>query len=68
MTNNIIIGNIISFVAAVLLGLSCWCKNPKRVFIYQFIDNLVLSLSSIVFGPIRQRFLPCCPPPRVLSS
>ena len=29
MTNNIIIGNIISFVAAVLLGLSCWCKNPK---------------------------------------
>ena len=37
MTNNIIIGNIISFVAAVLLGLSCWCKNPMRVFIYQFI-------------------------------
>ena len=50
MTNNIIIGNIISFVAAVLLGLSCWCKNPKRVFIYQFIENLFLSLSSIVFG------------------
>lgn len=50
MPNNIIIGNIISFVAAVLLGLSCWCKNPKRVFIYQFIENLFLSLSSIVFG------------------
>ena len=50
MTNHIIIGNTISFVAAVLLGLSCWCKNPKRVFIYQFIENLFLSLSSIVFG------------------
>ena len=50
MPNKIIIGNIISFVAAVLLGLSCWCKNPKRVFIYQFIENLFLSLSSIVFG------------------
>ena len=50
MPNNIIIGNIISFVAAVLLGLSCWSKNPKRVFIYQFIENLFLSLSSLVFG------------------
>ena len=50
MTNTIIIGNLISFVAAVLLGLSCWCKNPKRVFVYQFIENLFLSLSSIVFG------------------
>ena len=43
-------GNIISFVAAVLLGLSCWCKNPKRVFVYQFVENLFLSLSSVVFG------------------
>ena len=50
MTNNIIIGNIISFVAAVLLGLSCWSRNHKRVFIYQLAENLIYSISSIVFG------------------
>ena len=33
-----------------LIGPERWCKNPKRVFIYQFIENLVLSLSSLVFG------------------
>jgi hypothetical protein len=33
-----------------LLGLSCWSKNPRRVFIYQLAENLIYSLSSIVFG------------------
>lgn len=45
----ILIGNIISFVAAVLLALSCWTKNPKMVFIIQTVENLVLAASSIIF-------------------
>ena len=50
MSKEIIIGNMISFVAAVLLGLSCWSRNSRRVFIYQLGENLIYSLSAIVFG------------------
>jgi len=48
--NRIIIGNIVSFIAAVLLGLSCWTRKPKRVFAYQLVENLILALSSVIFG------------------
>lgn len=50
MTQTIIIGNIISFIAAVFLGFSCWSKKPKRVFTYMIIQNAFLCLSSVVFG------------------
>lgn len=46
----IIIGNIISFVAAVLLGLSGITKHPKRVFVYQVLESALLALASFVFG------------------
>ena len=48
--NRIILGNIISFAAAILLGLSCWTKEPKRVFIYQLTENIILTISSVVFA------------------
>ena len=50
MTKQIIIGNIISFFAAVLLALTAWTKSEKRTFIYQVGENLVLGISSLVFG------------------
>ena len=50
MSEELIVGNVISVVAAGFLGLSCWSKNPKRVFIYQLAENLIYSVSSIVFG------------------
>ena len=48
--NRIIIGNIVSLAAAALLALSCWTKNPRRGFAYQIIENIVLAVSSAVFG------------------
>ncbi len=50
MTRQIIIGNIISFVAAVLLLLTAWTKSEKRTFVYQVAENVVLGISSLVFG------------------
>ena len=46
----ILIGNVISFLAAVLLALSCWTKEPKRVFAFQIAENIILAISSLVFG------------------
>lgn len=50
MTKQIIIGNIISFFAAVLLALTAWTKSEKRTFLYQVGENMVLGVSSLVFG------------------
>lgn len=50
MTKQIIIGNIISFFAAVLLAMTAWTKSEKRTFIYQVGENTVLGISSLVFG------------------
>ena len=46
---NIIIGNIISFIAALFMILSCMVNNRSRVFMFQFINALLLAVASIFF-------------------
>lgn len=48
--SNILIGNIISFAAAVFLAVSCVVKDRKQVFILQFMNCAVLALASYFFG------------------
>ena len=45
----LIIGNAISLVAAVLLAASCCVKQPRNIYLLQICCNLVLCLSSAVF-------------------
>ena len=47
---NIIIGNIISFTAAVFLVVSCVMKSRKGVFIMQFMNCALLAVASYFFG------------------
>ncbi|MCF0134030.1 MAG: YgjV family protein [Blautia sp.] len=48
--NRILIGNAISFVAAIALLMGCIVESPKKVYLLQVVENAVLCLSSIVFG------------------
>ena len=48
--SNILIGNIVSFAAAVFLAVSCVVKDRKQVFILQFMNCAVLALASYFFG------------------
>ncbi len=46
----IVIGNIISFIAAVFLAISCIVKDRKQIFILQFMNCAVLAVASYFFG------------------
>lgn len=46
----IILGNIISFAAAVTLFLSCYTTDTRKIYIYQIAENAILCLSSVVFA------------------
>ncbi len=46
----IIIGNLISFSASLFLIASCIIREPKKVFVLQTFENIVLSISSAVLG------------------
>lgn len=46
----LLLGNMLSLAAALLLGLSCWSRVPRRVFACQVAQNLVLAASSLAFG------------------
>lgn len=48
--SNILIGNIISFAAAIFLAASCVVRDRKQVFILQFMNCAVLALASYFFG------------------
>ena len=48
--SNILIGNIVSFAAAVFLAVSCVVKDKKQVLILQFMNCAVLALASYFFG------------------
>lgn len=48
--NYIVIGNIISFIAAVFLAVSCVVKDRKQIFILQFLNCAVLAVASYFFG------------------
>ncbi len=47
---NIVIGNIISFIAAVFLAVSCVVKDRKQIFVLQFLNCAVLAVASYFFG------------------
>ncbi len=46
----IVLGNMISFAAAVMLFLGCYTTDTMKVYRYQIAENLILCLSSFVFG------------------
>ena len=48
--NQIILGNIISFVAAIMLFLSCYTTDTRKIYIYEIAENAILCLSSVVFA------------------
>lgn len=46
----IIIGNIISFAAAVFTALSSWSHSVKKVYLYQAVQCTLLAIASIFFN------------------
>lgn len=48
--NRILIGNLISFAASLALTAGCLMKDPKKVYILQVTENLILCVSSAFFG------------------
>ncbi len=47
---NIIIGNIISFIAAIFMAISCAVKKRKTIFYLQALNCFVLAVASVFFG------------------
>jgi len=47
---NILIGNLISLVAACFLAASCISRNNRRVFAYQCMESLTVAVSSLFFA------------------
>ncbi len=47
---NLIIGNIISFIAAISLAISCVVKERNTVFFLQFLNCAILAVSSYFFS------------------
>ena len=45
----IIIGNIISFIAALFMFASGWTKDRDRTFLYQILENVVLCAANLCF-------------------
>ncbi|RGD74112.1 YgjV family protein [Anaerofustis stercorihominis] len=48
--NNIIIGNIISFIAALFMISSCIVNDRSRVFMLQFFNSFLLGIASWFFA------------------
>lgn len=48
--DRILIGNLISFAASLALAAGCLMKDPKKVYILQVAENLILCVSSAFFG------------------
>ena len=47
---NILIGNLISLVAACFLAASCISRNNRRVFAFQCMESLTVAVSSLFFA------------------
>ncbi len=47
---NIILGNIISFIGSIFLFASCLAKTRRRVHFFQLIQCTVLAVAQLVFG------------------
>ena len=48
--NQIVLGNMISFAAAVMLFMGCYTTDTNKIYRYQIAENMILCLSSLVFG------------------
>ncbi|MCF2555549.1 YgjV family protein [Faecalicatena contorta] len=48
--NRILLGNMISFAAAIMLFLGCYTTDARKIYVYQIAENAILCLSSVVFG------------------
>jgi len=46
---NIIVGNIISFIAGIFLILSMWVNDEKEAYKHQFLNAFILMISSVFF-------------------
>ena len=46
---NLIIGNIISFIAGIFIILSMWVNDEKEAYKYQFLNAFILMISSFFF-------------------
>lgn len=46
---NIVIGNIISLIAGFFIILSMWVNDEKKAYKYQFLNALILVISSVFF-------------------
>ena len=46
---NLIIGNIISFIAGIFIILSIWVNDEKEAYKYQFLNAFILMISSVFF-------------------
>lgn len=46
---NIVIGNVISFVAGIFILLSMWVNDEKEAYKYQFLNAFILMISSAFF-------------------
>lgn len=47
---NLIIGNIISFISAIFLGISCYAKDRKKIFTFQLFNCATYAAASYFFG------------------
>lgn len=50
MNNNIIIGNIFSFIASCFLVYSCITSSRRKAYFFQMMESLMLCFSSVCFG------------------
>lgn len=46
---NLIVGNIVSFVAGIFIILSMWVNDEKQAYKYQFWNAFILMISSVFF-------------------
>ena len=46
---NIVIGNVISFIAGIFILLSMWVNDEKEAYKYQFLNAFILMISSVFF-------------------
>lgn len=50
MTTNIIIGNVISFVAALFMMVSCCVNDQKKAYFCQMMNCAILCVAAVFFG------------------
>ena len=46
---NLLIGNIISFIAGIFIILSMWVNDENEAYKYQFLNAFILMISSVFF-------------------